>query len=73
MAKKKAAEAKKYTVTYPSGVNVRTGAGLDNDILRVAKCGEVVEVIETKKVGEKSWGKLAEGWLMLTGLTEEAK
>lgn len=73
MAKKKTAEAKKYIVTYPGGVNVRTGADLDNDILRVAKCGEVVEVIETKKVGEKSWGKLAEGWLMLTGLTEEAE
>lgn len=74
MARKKAAEAKiTYKVTYPSGVNVREEAGFENDIIRVAACGDVVEVKETKKVGGKTWGKLEDGWMMLTGLTEKAK
>ena len=48
-----------------NGVNVRSGAGTSYSKVGTYNKGEVVIVLETKKVGTVTWGKSEKGWFTL--------
>ena len=57
-----------------NGVNVRTGAGTDKDIVPNAtkNAGDLVLVSEWKTDGTMMWGKIAEGWIALPYVSFES-
>ena len=58
-------------VTYPRGLNVRSGAGVGNPLVGYLSRGEVRTVTAEKRVGSQVWGRLGNGgWICLTGFTE---
>lgn len=65
-------------ITCKGGLNVRTGAGINNSINKNCKLvpyGGVYTIVETKTVSGQVWGKLKSGagWICLTGYTEVYK
>ena len=46
-------------------LNVRSGAGTSNDLIDYYYEGDVVEIYETTKVGDVTWGRTAKGWISL--------
>ena len=59
-------KAVKYTITTPSGVTVRKGAG--TSYAKTGKAyakGRTVTVAETKAVGSDLWGKTSDGWFAI--------
>lgn len=44
-------------------LNIRSGAGSDNDEVGTYIRGDRVEVVETKTVGDTLWGKTGKGWV----------
>lgn len=70
----------KATVNYKVKVtaktlNVRAGAGTGYKINTTVKINEIYTIIEEKKVGSATWGKLKSGagWICLTGYTQKQK
>lgn len=62
-------------ITCKGGLNVRTGAGVNNPINNSCKLvpyGGVYTIVDTKTVSGQLWGKLKSGagWICLTGYTE---
>ncbi len=62
-------------VTCKSGLNVRTGAGVSNAIVKnvTAKYNTIYTIMEDKTVSGQKWGKLKSGagWICLTGFTSK--
>ena len=54
----------KVTVTN-SFVNVRSGAGTDNERIGMLNKGEVITIYRTATVNGQLWGKFASGWVAL--------
>lgn len=54
----------KKTVTADC-LRVRSAAGTNNKIVGYLYEGAKVEILETKKVGSATWGKIAKGWISL--------
>ncbi|MBR6044579.1 MAG: CHAP domain-containing protein [Ruminococcus sp.] len=67
--------AKRVRVTYRTGLNIRRGAGIGNEIVGLIPCGSEAAISDENKVGGQMWGKLTDGagWICLTGFTEEIK
>lgn len=51
----------KHVVTYPMGLNLRAGPGMDQPVLRVLKAGEAV--IQTGETAEHGWMPVKGGWV----------
>lgn len=65
-----------YTVKITAKtLNVRAGAGTSYKINTTVKKNEVYTIVEEKKVGSNTWGKLKSGagWICLTGYTKKNK
>lgn len=56
-------------VNYSGYVNVRKGAGTDNQIVGSLKNGQVVSLYEIKTVNGHQWGRSDAGWFCLTYAT----
>lgn len=54
----------KKTVTADC-LRIRGAAGTNNKIVGYLYAGAKVEILETKKVGNTAWGKIAKGWISL--------
>lgn len=65
----------KVKVTYKDGMNVRTGAGINNAIVKgvTAKYNTIYTIVAEKTVSGQVWGKLKSGagWICLTGFTKK--
>ncbi len=48
-----------------NGLNIRSGAGEDYPAVGSLNYGDRVTVLEEKKVGDTTWGKIAKGWISL--------
>ena len=48
-----------------NGLNIRTGAGSDYPAVGSLNYGNRVTILEEKKVGDTTWGKISEGWISL--------
>lgn len=54
------------TIQYTGYVNVRSEAGINNQIVGALSHGETVELYEVKYVNGIRWGRCATGWFCLT-------
>ena len=54
------------TISYAGYVNVRSEAGINNQIVGALSHGETVELYEVKYVNGIRWGRCATGWFCLT-------
>lgn len=57
------------TVTYNGYLNVRSGAGTDNQIVGALYKDDTVDITEIKTVNGHRWGKCDAGWICLTYTT----
>lgn len=48
-----------------NGLNIRSGAGADYPAVGTLNYGDRVTILEEKKVGDTTWGKIAKGWISL--------
>ena len=48
-----------------NGLNIRSGAGSDYPAVGSLNYGDRVTILEEKKVGDTTWGKIADGWISL--------
>lgn len=48
-----------------NGLNIRNGAGVDYPTVGSLNYGERVTILEQKKVGDTTWGKISQGWISL--------
>ena len=48
-----------------NGLNVRSGAGKDYPAVATLNYGDRVTLLEEKKVGDVTWGKISNGWISL--------
>ena len=48
-----------------NGLNIRSGAGSDYPAVGTLNYGDRVTIVEEKKVGDTTWGKIANGWVSL--------
>ena len=48
-----------------NGLNIRNGAGVDYPTIGSLNYGERVTILEQKKVGDTTWGKISQGWISL--------
>ncbi len=53
------------TVTS-DGLNIRSGAGTDYDIVGSLEKGARVSIQETQTIDGKQWGRISQGWISLT-------
>lgn len=62
-------------ITHKDGMNVRTGAGVNNAIVKgvTAQYGYTYTIVDEKTVSGQVWGKLKSGagWICLTGYTKK--
>ena len=65
-------ELPKRKVTWAGGVNVRKEPSLDAEVVTIYPFNFIYEVIETKKVKDKEWLKVKDGWTMID-YSEEVK
>lgn len=65
-------ELPKRKVTWAGGVNIRKEPSLETEIITVYPFNFIYEVIETKKVKDKEWLKVKDGWTMID-YSEEVK
>jgi uncharacterized repeat protein (TIGR02543 family) len=49
-----------------NGVNVRSGPGTSYKIVGQRNKGNKVTILETKKVGSVSWGRMSDGWICMS-------
>ena len=56
-----------YATVACDVLNIRKGAGADNEWVGTYKKGARVEIFEQTTVGEKLWGRTDRGWICLTG------
>lgn len=54
------------TITYNGYVNVRSDAGINNQIVGALSYGVTVDLYETKYVNGIQWGRCSTGWFCLT-------
>ena len=54
------------TITYTGYVNVRSEAGINNQIVGSLSKGQTVDVYETKYVNGIQWGRCSAGWFCMT-------
>ena len=54
------------TITYTGYVNVRSDAGINNQIVGSLSKGQTVDLYETKYVNGIQWGRSSAGWFCLT-------
>lgn len=64
-AAKPAEDKARYTITTPSGVNVREGAGRRYAVRKAYPKGKTVTVTQTKEDGGNLWGKTSDGWFAI--------
>ncbi len=55
------------TLTGGDFLNIREGAGTNNQWIGTLKRGDRVEILETAEVGNTTWGRIEQGWICLTG------
>lgn len=48
-----------------NGLNIRSGAGSDYPAVGSLNYGDRVTILEEKKVGDTTWGKISNGWISL--------
>ena len=48
-----------------NGLNIRSGAGSDYPAVGSLNYGDRVTILEEKKVGDTTWGKITKGWISL--------
>ena len=48
-----------------NGLNIRSGAGSDYPAVGSLNYGDRVTILEEKKVGDTTWGKISKGWISL--------
>ena len=48
-----------------NGLNIRSGAGSDYPAVGSLNYGDRVTILEQKKVGDTTWGKITKGWISL--------
>lgn len=48
-----------------NGLNIRSGAGADYPAVGSLNYGDRVTILEQKKVGDTTWGKISKGWISL--------
>lgn len=48
-----------------NGLNIRNGAGTDYPAVGSLNYGDRVTILEEKKIGDTTWGRIAEGWISL--------
>ena len=48
-----------------NGLNIRSGAGSDYPAVGSLNYGERVTILEEKKIGDTTWGKISKGWVSL--------
>lgn len=48
-----------------NGLNIRSGAGADYPAVGSLNYGDRVTILEEKKVGDTTWGKISKGWISL--------
>ena len=64
-AQKPAESRASYTITTPSGVNVREGAGKRYAVRKAYSKGKTVTVTQTQAEGGNLWGKTSDGWFAI--------
>lgn len=64
-AQKPAESRASYTITTPSGVNVREGAGKRYAVRKAYPKGTTVTVTQTQAEGGNLWGKTSDGWFAI--------
>lgn len=52
-------------VTKTDKLRIRSGAGVQNAEVGSLARGTFVEILETKKVGSTTWGRISKGWISL--------
>ena len=62
-------------VTYPNGLNIRSGPGINYQIVGTVPYGGAYTIAEEKRNGSQTWGRLKSGagWICLTGYTQKTK
>ena len=48
-----------------NGLNIRSGAGSDYPAVGTLNYGNRVTILEQKKIGDTTWGKIDRGWISL--------
>ena len=48
-----------------NGLNIRNGAGTDYPTIGSLNYGDRVTILEQTKIGDTTWGKIAQGWISL--------
>lgn len=64
-AQKPAESRASYTITTPSGVNVREGGGKRYAVRTTYPKGKTVTVTQTQAEGGNLWGKTSDGWFAI--------
>ena len=54
-----------YVVAVANGVNVRSGAGTNYNIVGSLSKGNTVTILETVTIGTSKWGRINQGWICL--------
>lgn len=60
-------------ITYKPYINIRSGAGVNYSVVGTVPYGGAYTIVEEKKNGTQTWGKLKSGagWICLTGFTKK--
>lgn len=61
----KPSETRTGTVKVNDFLRIRKGAGTSYGVAGYLKPNEKVEILETKKVGNTTWGRISKGWISL--------
>ena len=48
-----------------NGLNIRSGAGTDYNIVGSLSKGDNVTILETVTIGTSKWGRINQGWICL--------
>lgn len=48
-----------------NGLNIRSGAGTDYPTVGSLNYGDRVTILEEKKIGDTTWGRISQGWISL--------
>ena len=58
-------DGEKSGTVIGNGLNIRSGAGSDYPAVGSLNYGDRVTILEEKKVGDTTWGKISKGWVSL--------
>ncbi len=59
-----------YATVTCSVLRVRSGPGTNYEVVAKLYLGDRVEVLEIQTIGDSDWGRIEQGWICLTGLTD---